>query len=69
MVSRNPYEDYDPIDPYEDEDETGSFEFVEDEYLSIPDGEGDGFDAGRVGRDVDLTRTMVKARPVPPFKI
>jgi LCP family protein required for cell wall assembly len=65
MVSRNPYEDYDPIDPYEDEDETGSFEFVEDEYLSIPDGEGDGFDAKSVGRDVDLTRTMVKARPVP----
>ena len=65
MVSRNPYEDYDPIDPYEDEDETGSFEFVEDEYLSIPDSEGDGLDATkRGGRDVDLTRTMVKARPV-----
>lgn len=72
MVSRNPYEDFDPIDPFADEDEddaTGSFEFVEDEYLSIPNVEGDGLevaDGPRANQRPDITRTVVRPRAVSP---
>lgn len=44
MSRTNPYDDYDAFDPFtDDEDETGGFSFVEDEYDSMEDGVGDGF--------------------------
>lgn len=45
MSSKNPYDDYDAFDPYNDslDDDTGDFSFVEDEYDSMPEGVGDGF--------------------------
>ncbi len=42
MSKQNPYEDYDPIDPF-DADASGDFSFVEDEYDSMEEGVGDGF--------------------------
>ena len=47
MRSKNPYDDYDKIDPWasgpDDMDDSGDFSFVEDEYDSMEDGVGDGF--------------------------
>lgn len=43
MSRTNPYDDYDAFDPWDDEDESGAFAFVEDEYDSMEDGVGDGF--------------------------
>ena len=45
MSLKNPYDDYDAFDPYNDslDDDTGDFSYVEDEYDSMPDGVGDGF--------------------------
>lgn len=44
MGRTNPYDDYDIYDPYDDdEDASGAFSFVEDEYDSIDQGSGDGF--------------------------
>lgn len=43
MSRTNPYDDFDAFDPYEDEDASGAFDFVEDEYDSMEQGVGDGF--------------------------
>ena len=47
MTSRNPYDDFDEINPWapdhDDMDDSGDFSFVEDEYDSMEDGVGDGF--------------------------
>ena len=42
MSNNNPYDDYDALDPFDD-DSSGAFSFVEDEYDSMVDGVGDGF--------------------------
>ena len=70
MTSNNPYEDYDVIDPWSDDepDETGNFAFVEDEYDGMGETTGDGLGAsvGPVpgnasGKGADaLPRTMVR---------
>ena len=48
MSSRNPYDDYDAIDPWKDDsqelDESGGFEFVEDEYDSMDSAGEDGLE-------------------------
>lgn len=69
----NPYEDYDAIDPWEDDpsaDDSGDFSFVEDEYDSLGAGEDDTFSpypdgqydmsATRKGSTEALPKTMVR---------
>lgn len=60
MSTHNPYDDYDAIDPWEDDplepDESGGFDFVEDEYDAM-----DG--AGVDGLDVDPQDVGPRPRP------
>ena len=43
-MSDNPYDGYDKLDPWDDEEDgSGAFSFVEDEYNSMDQGVGDGF--------------------------
>lgn len=65
MSSHNPYDDYDAIDPWaEDEDDLGGFAFVEDEYDSTEDPYDDGFGVvpPEAGVSTSLPKTML--RPV-----
>ena len=59
MTPRNPYDDFDEIDPWaadsDDMDDSGDFSFVEDEYDSMEDGVGDGFTY--VDNPLDATAT------------
>lgn len=61
MTPRNPYDDFDEIDPWaadsDDMDDSGDFSFVEDEYDSMEDGVGDGFTYVDNPLDTTATRT------------